>query len=312
MPSASSAKASDKQAACKKLTSLLQKDYGKSVPKLDQPVLETILFAICLEDNTWEAASAGYDQLLKSYFDLNEIRVSSVAEIEETLSNLHEADWKGLRIRAILRHVFENGYSYDFEKLRRLTLDSAQKQLKKIEGLTPFVRNFTLQQILGSHIVCLDKSSVTAAIHLGIVPPDSDEEAAGEFLKAGIKKADAHAFASLLRKLATDPKYTERLQEVPEDEFDVLQVETRFKQLKSPPRRKKPAAAAEPSTKKTSGKAPAKKKTTTKKPAAAKSTTKKPTTQKPAAAKKTTKKKTTTKKTAAKAAPKKAPAKRKK
>ena len=309
MASASATKASDKQTACKKLTSLIQKDYGKSVKTLDLPVLETILFAICLEDNTWEDAQAGYDKLLRSYFDLNEIRVSSVSEIEQTLSDLNHADWKGLRIRAILRYVFESTYTYEFEKLRRLTLDSAQKRLKKIKDLSPFVRNFTLQQILGSHIVCLDGYCLKTAIHLGIVPPDSNEESAGEFLKAGIKKADAHSFAYLLRHVATDSKYASRIEEVPEDEFNVLEVETRFKQLKNPPRKKKVKAAAK-KTNATKGattktKAAAKKKATTKKAAAKKKATtkKKTTTQKAATKKKTTKKTATKKKAAAKKTP---------
>ena len=201
MPSAAATKASDKTLACKKLTAMLQKEYGKSVPKQKLPVLETMLFAVCLEDNRWEDAQAGYDKLIKSYFDLNEIRVSSVAELERTLSSLRGAEWKGLRIRSILRFVFESTYSYEYEKLSRLTLESAQKRLKKIDYLSPFVANFTLQQVLGSHVVCLDESAHRAAIHMGIVPPESTIEEASDFLKAGVKKADAPGFSHLLRCL---------------------------------------------------------------------------------------------------------------
>ena len=123
MSTASATKASDKALACKKLTALLQKDYGKSLPKLKLPVLETMLFAVCLEDNSWEAAEASYAKLMKSYFDLNEIRVSSVTEIERTLSDLKDAEWKGLRIRSILRFVFESSYTFEFEKLAKLTVE---------------------------------------------------------------------------------------------------------------------------------------------------------------------------------------------
>lgn len=293
MPPASATKASDKVAACKKLTTLLQKDYGKTVPKMKLPVLETILFAVCLEDSPWKDAEAGYEKLLKSYFDLNEIRVSSVTDLENTLSGLKDADWKGLRIRSILRFVFESTYGYEFEKLARLTLESAQKRLKKVEHLSPFVSAFTLQQVLGSHVVILDNLSLKAAIHLGIVPPDSSIPDAAEFLKAGVKKADCFSFSYLLHCLATDPNLLEHIEDdVDEDvEFDVLNVAERLAALKAPRKSKKKTAAApkKATTKKAAASTPAKKTESAKKKTAEEE--KKSATKKKAAPKKATRKK---------------------
>lgn len=312
MPSASSTKASDKAQACKKLTTILQKEYGKSLPKFKEPVLETMLFAVCLEDNPWKDALDGYERLLKSYFDLNEIRVSSVSEIEKTLSPLKGADWKGLRIRSILRFVFESTYTFEFEKLAKLTLESAQKRLKKIEFLSPFVTSFTLQQVLGSHVITLDGSMHNAAIHLGIVPADSTIAEASEFLKGGLKKADAFGFACLLRSFATDPAFAERIEDTYEEEgeFDVLKVADRLATLKAPRKKKKPAPKKKATpAKAASKKAPAKKKAAkkaeepkkkavTKKKPAKQPAKKKPTAKKSSAAKKkVTKKKPVKKKT---------------
>lgn len=252
MPSASATKASDKAQACKTITTILQKEYGKAVPKLKLPVLETMLFAVCLEDNPWDRAEAGYERLMKSYFDLNEVRVSSVSELERTLEDLNSANWKGLRIRSILRFVFESTYSFDFEKLAKLTLESAQKRLKKIDYLSPFITNFTLQQVLSSHVVCLDDYSHRAAIHLGLVPPDSNLDDASEFLKPGLKKSETFAFSHLLRCLATDPKYVARFADPyeAEDEFDILKVAERLAVVKAPKKKSKarppkPVAAKE-------------------------------------------------------------------
>jgi hypothetical protein len=334
MPSPSATKASEKQQACKKLTSLLYKDYGKHVPQFSMPVLETMLYAACLENNSWDATEQGYERLNKLYYDLNEIRVSSVAEIEETLSSQQQGDWAGLRIRSILRFVFETTYTYDYEKLKRLTQESGQKRLKKIDNMSPFIRNFTVQHCLGGYLVCLDEASTRAAIHLGIVPPGSNEEQAGEFLKQGLKKADTFGFTCALRCLATDPRFMERLSEPPDDdeEFDVGLVEERFDALKKPRKKKKKppepvkkaapvakkkkAAASKTATKKktsaasakvsgagkTAAKAASKKKKS--KSTAAKSTAAKSTAaSKKAAAKKTSNKSAAAKKKAAKKAP---------
>ena len=251
-----------------------------------------MLFAVCVEDNPWDLAEAGYEKLIKSYFDLNEILVSSVSELERTLSPLRNADWKGLRIRSILRFVFESTYSYDFEKLARLTLESAQKRLKKIDYLSPFVSNFTLQQAMCSYVICLDDSSHRATIHLGIVPPDSTIDEAAEFLRAGVKKSEAFSFSHLLRCLATDPKLVDRFTDEYDEEgsFDVLKVEERLATVKAPKKKKKkvtpaPKAAAPPkAAAKKAAAAPAKKQSTTtppkvdsKKTAAKKAASKRPT-----------------------------------
>ena len=313
MPTAASTKASDKATACKKLTTILQKEYGKSLPKFKEPVLETMLFAVCLEDNPWDTAVASFQTLLKSYYDLNEIRVSSVSELERTLSDLKDADWKGLRIRSILRFVFESTYSFEYEKLGKLTVESAQKRLRKIEYLSPFVVNFTLQQVLGSHVVTLDPGMHRAVIHLGLVPADSSIDEATEFLKSGVKKSESFAFTCLLRKFATDPKFADRIADdyEEEDEFDVLKVEQRLAVLKAPKKRRKKASKKAAPAKKGAAKKAATKKAAAKKGTAKKAATKKAATAKGTTSKSAKKKSTATKKAAKKAAPAKKAAKKK-
>lgn len=240
-------KAADKSQVCRKLANALHKLYGKSVPKIELPVVETMLFAACLEDNSWAPAEAGFRQLLSSFFDLNEIRVSSVNELELVLAPLNKADWKGLRIRAILRHIFETTYSYDFEKLRRQTLEQAVKTLKKMPDLSPFIRAFVLHEILGSHLVCLDGSMLTAAKWLGLVPGNSDVDDASEYLKGGLKKSEVSEFCYLLRCLATDPKFVPRFTDHADSEQSMDSVMDRFAELQLPPKKKpvKPPAPKE-------------------------------------------------------------------
>ncbi len=297
-------KASEKTQICNKLVKDLQSTYKVKCPDFSEPVLETILFAICLEDNAWDAAATGYQRLLKSYFDLNEIRVTSVFELEQTLAPLRGADWKGLRIRAVLRHVYESTYEFQFEKLRKLTQDQFVRAIRKISELSTFVRDFSLQQILGSHIICFDQTTLRAAQWLGLVPADADADAASEFLKAGIRKADAPVFAFLLRQLATDPKFTERFAEEIDQELSIFDVMGRLKELRNPSA--KPAKA--PAARAASGKSVSEKSETGDKKATAKAVQKKPAASKSVAAKPESKKSTPKKSAAKQAAPKKSAA----
>ena len=240
-------KAADKSQVCRKFVSALHKLYGKSVPKIELPVIETKLFAACLEDNPWAPAEAGLKKMIATFFDLNEIRVSSVNELEVVLTPLNKADWKGLRIRSILRSVFESTYSYDFEKLRRQTLEQAVKTLKKMPDVTPFIRDFVLHEILGSHIVCLDGSMLTAAKWLGLVPETVDLNEGSEYLRGGLKKSEVSEFCYLLRCLATDPRFVPRFADHAFTEQGMADVMDRFAELQLPPKRKpnKPPAAKE-------------------------------------------------------------------
>ena len=277
MVAAKKPKASDKQAIGKKVVNILKKRYKGSVPKNDRPVLETILYGICLEDATNDDAVKGYDKLLASFHDLNEIRVSSVAELEPAFGEQELAPWKALRIRSVLRFIFETYYAFEFEVLRRNTLDQAQKMLTKIEHLSPFVRLFTLQAVLGSHLVPVDSRMMKAAVWLGFVDPaDKDEKAASE-LKSAVRKADVDQFCHLLRCLANDESLTWAFDEDAKEsaEFDLLTAPDRLSELFT---RKKPRKKAKKKVVKKVAKKAAKKKATKKKTAkkAAKKVAKKP------------------------------------
>ena len=252
MATAKSAKAADPAQICRELLAALDKFYGKSQSELPSAVLDAMLFSVCLEDTSWDAAKAAYDLLLASYFDLNEIRVSSTAELAKTLSTVENADWKGLRIRALLRHVFESSYSFDFEKLRRQTPELTLKTLKKITELTPFIREFALQEILGSHTVALDNSMLLAAHWLGLLPASMQLPEAMEFLKGVVRKSDASNFCRQLRKLATDARFSPRFSELPPADLSAAEVMSRFEDVttgksKKPIRKPdSPAAATAP------------------------------------------------------------------
>ncbi|MFO0427923.1 MAG: hypothetical protein ACK526_15260 [Planctomyces sp.] len=258
MSPARAAKSSDKTQVCRNLVTGLQKLYGKSLPRLDLPVLETFLFAVCLEDDSWADAQAGYQRLISSHFDLNEIRVSSVTELERVLNPLQNADWKALRIRSVLRFVFESGYSFEYEKFRKLTQEVALRTMKKVNDLSPFVRDFVMQQILACHVIPLDASMTLAARWLGAVPSQSDSESAGELLKSAVKKAQGAEFSHLLRCLATDAKYRERFKEMIPDDSEIGDVSDRIQELQSPSKRKVTKPAPQPAATVASAKTAAK------------------------------------------------------
>lgn len=306
MASSSRNKAADRQALLKKLLPVLKKQYKITIPKLDRPVMETMLYAVCLENSTVEQADAAYQRFCQSFPDLNEARVSSIGEIEPVFADCDGVAWRAFRTRAILQYVFDKTYNFEFESLRKKTLELATKQLARIKHLSPFVRSFTLQQVIGAHIIPLDDDSSRALVWLGLGTSDQTHDEMGESLKSLVRKAEAHQFCFSLRCLASDPKlkvaFDPQKYAPPAEGYDAATAMDRLTLLfkKGPPAIKPTPVAAEKPEK------VAKEKAVAEKPAAAKAAAKKPAPAKsaPAAAKKPAAKADA--KTSAKSAPTKA------
>src|SRR5579872_6092715 len=206
MVAANRPKSADKQEVCRKVTSLLKKAYSATPPKQELPVLETLLYAVCLENTPPEQAGAIYARLLNAFHDLNEVRVSSISELEPVFRDLSDPQWRAARVKGALQYVFETNYAFDFESLRRKTAELAGKQLSKVPALSPFVRAYVMQHCLGSHVLPIDDRMRAALVWLGLAERDETAEQAGEHLRSFVRKADARLFCHLLSCLANDSR----------------------------------------------------------------------------------------------------------
>jgi hypothetical protein len=259
--SAPKIKASERQAILTKLVGVLKKRYGKHAPDDGQPIFETLLLSALLEEASTEQAEQGFQDLLKAFHDLNEIRVSSISEIEHALKGMKKADWRALRIRDALQTVFEAHYRFDLEHLKRKTHEQALKELGTLRYSTPFMRTFVVQHCLGGHVLPLDEPSLEALIWMGLLEPGTDVEAAAEELKTSVRKSDAVLLCNLLRELANDPKFDGcfRLSAAEKKEgVDPHDAVERLNDLIASGGRKKPAPPAKAAVSKTHKKPAAK------------------------------------------------------
>lgn len=216
-------KASDLQALCKKLVNLLKKHFKSAGHKKDRTVLETMLHAVCLENATADQADEADERLHSSFHDLNEIRVSTYSELSPVFAGLSDPDARAARVRAILQYVFEINFDFDFESLKRKTLELAEKQIQKIRFLTPFIHAYTLHSALGTHMVPVDDRMRDAAIWLGLALPGASTSDVADSLKPAILKADTATFCHYLRAFACDERFASTFSKVkaPEDGFDL-------------------------------------------------------------------------------------------
>jgi hypothetical protein len=181
------------------------KKMGKSPPAAsDRSVLDHLLFACLFENAHYDTAASVLAKLQASFFDLNEVRVSSAKELAEIGHALPDPLAAATRFKRVLQNVFESSYSYDLEGLKKLNLSVADKQLRKLDGATAFTVAYVTQAALGGHAIPLDSAALQVLYVVGLIP--SVKVAADDVpgLTRAIPKNKGVEFSFLLHELAAD------------------------------------------------------------------------------------------------------------
>src|SRR3954471_8686462 len=134
-----------------KLYKVLKQHYKPISVNGDRPLLEQMLYACCLENAPYEKAEKTFEHLNSSFFDWNEVRVSTVKELAESLRDLPNPEAAASNLKRILQTVFEDTYSFELESVKKQNIGVGIKRLAKMEGASPFVVRYATQHALGGH-----------------------------------------------------------------------------------------------------------------------------------------------------------------
>lgn len=187
---------------------VLKKHYKPCAPPTDRTLLEHLLYACCLQNARYEQADEAFALLGQSFYDWNEVRVTTVAELAEVMSMLPDAPVAAARLKRSLHNLFETHYSFDIELLRKQNQGKAIKELEKIEGITKFVVAYVTQQGLGGHAIPLSDAAYDVLELVGAISPADVKKQRAPGLERAIPKSKGGEFGSLLHQLAVDYQLT--------------------------------------------------------------------------------------------------------
>lgn len=182
---------------------VLQKHY-EPPPVAERLLLEQLLYACCLEFAPAEAADEAFAKLQQTYYDWNEVRVTTVSELCEVLSRLPNPHATASHLKRTLQSVFEQYYSFDLESLKKENIGKAVQHIEKLDGISQFALAFVIQNGLGGHAIAVNSDALETLRVLGII---SDQEAAEKRvpgLERAIPKNKGAEFRALLHQLAVD------------------------------------------------------------------------------------------------------------
>jgi len=184
------------------LHKVVTKHFSPVSASEDRTVLEHLLYACCLEDTSYEAADEAFHRLQESFFDWNEVRVTTVSELRETLHNLPDATAAAMRIKRCLQSLFETRYSFELDDMIKMNQGKAVQELEKLAGMSRFVLAYVTQNALGGHSIPISESIMQILLLTEIVSPSEAAKGQTPGLERTISKTKGGEFASCLHQLA--------------------------------------------------------------------------------------------------------------
>jgi endonuclease III len=168
-----------------------------------RPVLEQFIYAICREGATREQADRAYAHLQERFFDWNEVRVSSVRELEDAFEGMSDRELRAQRLIAFLQEVFETTFSFDLEGLQKKGLKQAAKQLGRYQAANEYAVGWVVQRTLGGHAIPLDAPTLRCARRMGLAD-GGDEAEVRASLEHLVPKAKGPAFTDQVSYVARE------------------------------------------------------------------------------------------------------------
>lgn len=184
---------------------LLQKRY-KLEPRAERlSVLESIVYGICHEGTTREQADQALSRFRKQFFDWNEVRVSSIEEIQDVLAGQVDAEERANRLRRFLRQLFEKTYDFNLDSLAKKPLKDSVALLKEYDAMeSDYVLATVIQQGLGGHALPVDVPIRRGLARLGVVKETDDPHEVRSHMERAVPKTRGTEFVDLMEELTHD------------------------------------------------------------------------------------------------------------
>jgi len=187
-----------------KLYKALKTAYKPFATETPPDMLHQVLYACCLENAPADAAARAYKRLLETYSDLNEVRVTTVAELAETLHDLPDPGRAALSLRRALQGVFESTYTFSLEHARKHSIAHGLKVLGGLHGVPAYVVQHVASTGLGGHMIPLDKGALAGLWLCGIITQQEYDSGKVPGLERVISKKAGPEFSSLLHQFGNE------------------------------------------------------------------------------------------------------------
>ncbi len=186
----------------KKLLKRIRKENSTPFPTVEDP-MEQILRGILTDYASETRANAALAKLWETVVDINDLRVTPVAEIVEAIG----ADFPMCRraaedmVKALIV-IFNKLHHLDLSFLKKAGRRTAETFLNSLDGVNSHAKATVLLRCLKGHAVPADVTMCEILRREGCVEPDSTAEVIQKFLASQVRESQAASFYAQFKRYA--------------------------------------------------------------------------------------------------------------
>lgn len=188
-------------AKIRKLYLSLKKERPKTHKvSYDEP-LDAVVYGIVSQNITEQASQSAMKRFRDYFVDLNDLRVSRVEEIVETLGiDIQSGKITAVNLLTVLRAVFEKFNIVSLEALKKMPKRPARQMLEKFVGDNRFVLDYCMLTALKGHAIPLTNQMLEFLKSNQFVDAEANHEEIEGFLARQVSAENAYEFYTLLRR----------------------------------------------------------------------------------------------------------------
>ena len=175
----------------------------RSIPEPTPPV-EQLILAVLSQETSLSRARKAAKQLNEDMIDYNELRVSTPAEISESIDrHVPRAVQCAKALIRLLNAIYRTEYAVSLDSLTSKGIREVKSSLERLEGITPYVTASVLLWSLGGHAVPINDPVLEFLKKQELVDPRASCAEVQSFLERHISAAEARSFCLDLEAYAT-------------------------------------------------------------------------------------------------------------
>jgi len=190
-------------AKTKRLFNKLRREYGKPDPVERTDPVEQAVLAILSRDTSESRAAKAFAKLRAATVDLNDLRVTTMPDIVETLGAQYpDAQSRARDVRDVLSDIFNRESILNLDFLRDRARREARQYLESLNGVDAYAAASVMLWSLGGHAIPVDEQLIEVLRRKELVARRSDRAEVQAFLEHHVSAADAQAFTILIHRYA--------------------------------------------------------------------------------------------------------------
>jgi endonuclease III len=179
----------------------LKKAYASFRGAADGTVLEStdpieqLILAVLSQQASRLRAQRAFKQLQNDMVDYNELRVSSPAEVSESISrNIPRSVQCAKALLRLLNNIYQREFAVSLESLRGRGIREIKQYLDSLDGISPYVSASVILWSLGGHAIPINDVVHAWLVQQDLVHPEAAPVEVQSFLERHVSAADARGF----------------------------------------------------------------------------------------------------------------------